>query len=196
MITMALGLALAGFVAWMILRARRRLRQATQEAAEREAAFLQDLAAAGVQRPGGPLPAGLPVRPAAPGPGPGPDIPPAPAPNRSLGGGLAYLSAESGRTFRLLKTALPDHEIFPRASLRRILGPHAPGKDLKVDFVVCSADFHPLAVVDLMGPEDLPPVIALKTERLAAAGVTYVRWEGQALPEVAQVPEILLGSHP
>lgn len=192
MITMALGLALAGFIAWMIFRARRRLRQATQEAAEREAAFLQDLAVARARSPGDEVPAGQPLRPAALVPAP--DIPRGPVPNRGRGGGLAYLSAESGRTFRLLRAALPDHEVFPRASLRRILGPHAPGKDLKVDFVVCSADFHPVAVVDLVGPEDLPPVIALKAERLAAAGVTYVRWEGQALPGAAQVPEILLGS--
>jgi hypothetical protein len=188
MLTTLVAIALAGFIAWTLLRARRRLREASSEAAAREAAFLQDLASAGVARPAEPTRADPPAGPVAvPEPAPGP----APKPGR--GGGLAYLSAEGGRAFRLLRTALPDHEVFPRASLRRILGPLAPGKDLRVDFVVCSADFRPVAVVDLVGAEDLPPVVALKSERLAAAGVAYARWDGQALPSPARAAEILLG---
>lgn len=183
---------LLGFIGWLVFRARGRLRRAEDEARAREAAFLQDLAQARSEVPARPA-AG---RAAAPG---GAAVPASPEPVTGGGagvsgpGGVAYLSAESARTFRLLRTALPDHEIFPRASLRRILGPLAPGKDLKVDFVVCSAEFHPVAVVDLAGPEDMPPVVALKSERLAAAGVTYARWDGQALPAVGSVAESLLG---
>lgn len=192
MVTTLVAIALAGFIAWALLRARRRMRQASAEAAAREAAFLQDLAAAGVRRPVEPARSGPAARPAAPVAAP--EHSPGPAPQPGRGGGLAYLSAEGGRTFRLLRTALPEHEVFPRASLRRILGPLAPGKDLGVDFVVCSADFRPVAVVDLVSAEDLPPVVALKSERLAAAGVAYARWDGQALPSPARAAEILLGS--
>jgi len=186
MVSFLLAVGLIGFVGWLILRARGRLRRATDEARAREAAFLQDLAAAqaGVRPP--PVPTG----PASPPPTSGPPLA-APAGTSTAAGGATYLAAEAARTFRLLKAALPDHEVFPRASLRRILGPHAPGKDLEVDFVVCSADFHPVAVVDLVGPDDLPPVVALKSERLAAAGVAYFRWDGQALPSATRVAEIL-----
>jgi len=173
---------LACVIGWLVLRVRKKLRRAGDEARDREAAFIENvgLAPETASRAVSPVPRLTVPQPAKRDSG---------VTSTPVG---AYLSAPSAVAFRLLKTALPGHEIFPRASLRRILGPLAPAKDLTVDFVVCAADFRPVAVVDLVAPDDLPPVVALKAERLAAAGLAYARWDGQALPDVAGVAEWVL----
>jgi hypothetical protein len=184
MMSFLLMVGVIGFVGWLLWRARNKLRRTEEEARARETAFVQNLGLSS-ERASQAAPVALVAAPMAP-------VAVAAASAGATPAG-AYLSAQNARAFRLLKTALPQHEIFPRGSLRRILGPLAPGKDLKVDFVVCSAEFRPVAVVDLVAPDDLPPVVALKTERLAAAGVAYARWDGQDLPSAASVAETLLG---
>ena len=175
--------AVVGFVGWLILRARNKLRRAAEEARAREAAFVDALGSARLQAP-----------PPAPVRAPAVGAPAVPAPAAFVGAGVgAYLSGNGAQAFGLLKAALPEHEIFARGSLQGVLGPLAPGKDLKVDFVVCAADFRPVAVVDLVTPDDLPPVVTLKAERLMSAGIAYVRWDGQALPTATQVADSLLG---
>jgi hypothetical protein len=174
-------------VGWLILRVRNKLQRAAEEARAREAAFVDALGSARLQAS---PPAPAPARASAVA---APVVPSPPAlVGAGAGGALrAYLSDNGAQAFWLLKAALPEHEIFPRGSLQGVLGPLAPGKDLKVDFVVCSADFRPVAVVDLVATDDLPPVVTLKAERLMAVGIAYVRWDGQALPSAAQVAEMV-----
>lgn len=187
MVSFLLTIGIAGFVFWLILRARSKLRRGAEEARARETAFLNDLAAA-------PKPPPDPVRAAPPagtaGLGVAARVVPPAAATLAAGPG-AYLPAPAAGVFRLLRAALPGHEIFPGGSLRRVLGPLAPGKDLPVDFVVCTADLRPVAVVDLAAPDDLPPVVTLKAERLASAGLAYARWDGAALPAAAEVATLL-----
>lgn len=182
----AVLLAAAGWLAWRI---RTNLRRVREEARAREAAFLQELAdarRAGVQRP--PLATGKPLPPESPPTGSGASSPPALPPSK---GPLPYLAGHQAKAFALLKAGVPGHEIFPRASLRSLLGAHALGKDLTLDFVICTPALRPIAVVDLITQEDMAPVVALKSERLAAAGLRYVRWEAAALPPVDRVAELL-----
>jgi hypothetical protein len=186
MMSFLLTAGILALFGWLILRVRSKLRQAREAALAREAAFLGDLGGAQARV----SPAASTARRTTEGAG-------LPRGTAGAAAGVrlaaAYLSPAAGGALRHLRAALPEHEIFPRASLQRILGPLAPGKDLEVDFLVCDLSFRPVAVVDLMGPEDLPPVVALKAERLAAAGVAYARWDGGALPEAAAVAAALLG---
>lgn len=182
MVSVLLVVSVIAVVVWLLLRARSKLHQASEDARARELAFMENL---GRQQERAPQGAPAALAPAA--------LVPLPASASAVGAAPAgtYLSEPSARAFRLLKSALPGHEIFPRGSLRRVLGPLAPGKDLKVDFVLCSADLRPVAVVDLAAPDDLAPVIALKAERLAAAGVAYARWDADALPSANEVARML-----
>lgn len=186
MVSFLVVAGVVGVVGWLVLRARGKFRRAAEEARAREAEFLQHLAVLGnppAEEPPSVKPAVASVDGAQPV-----------ASRVTTAGRVGYLSMEHGRAYRLLRVALPDHDVFPRASLRRILGPLAPGKDLRVDFVICAGEFRPVAVVDLIGAEDLPPVVALKSERLAAAGVGYARWDGQSLPSPEEVATSLLGN--
>lgn len=182
MVSVLLGVGVVAVVIWLLLRARNKLRQASEQARARELAFMEGLGRQQERVP--------PAAPAALAPAPL-ALSPASASAAAAAPSGAYLSEPSARAFRLLKSALPGHEIFPRGSLRRVLGPLAPGKDLEVDFVLCSADLRPVAVVDLVAPDDLAPVIVLKAERLAAAGVAYARWNADALPSADEVVQVL-----
>ncbi len=182
MVVVVLGV---GF--WLALRARNSLKRQQEDAAEREKAFLATLASA----PSEPSPIGGSGEGLARGPAVRQTALASPIPQQ----GVSYLSTEAGLVFRMLKSACPADEVFPRGSLRRILGPAALGKDIRVDFVVCTPDFKPKAVVDIARPDDLPAVIALKKERLAAAGVSYGRWDPAALPGVEELGAFLSGAN-
>lgn len=190
MVQILIFMVILGALGWLGWRSWANVRRAREAAKAREEAFLRALASGQSGEPK--LPFELP--------GDRPSLTPlqgAPAPiNRgdSAGGGLApYLVGAHAKAFGRLKATLPNHEIFPRASLRMVLGPHAVGKDLGLDFVICSPSLRPVAVVDLVTGEDLPPVVALKTERLAAAGLRYIRWDAEALPSVEEAAEGLGG---
>ncbi|MBL8447183.1 MAG: hypothetical protein JNJ44_07190 [Zoogloeaceae bacterium] len=175
--------ALLAIAVWLFLRARNGVRQQQVEAAGREKAFLAELAVPAAEAPHVPRSVGgLPRVPNG-----------TPKSVNGAAGGGPYLSGNSAKVFRLLKLACPGHEVFPGSSLQKILGTAAPGKDLPLDFVVCAADFMPVAVVDQVRADDLPPVIALKKECLGAAGVRYARWDVVDLPSPAEAKAILVG---
>jgi hypothetical protein len=198
MLTGALVLGFLMVAGWLLLRAFRRHAAAKAEAQAREAAFVQALTAGvGGSGTGKPPSAGQPRAPVAPGntrqalkPAPQPPAAPPPAP---ADGPVAYLDADGRAVFSALRAALPKHEVFPCASLQRVVGTQALGKDLPLDFVVCDAALAVLAAVDLERADDLPPVVGLKTERLRAAGVRYVRLPAQAMPAAERLRSVVLG---
>ncbi|MCZ4306512.1 DUF2726 domain-containing protein [Zoogloeaceae bacterium G21618-S1] len=100
-----------------------------------------------------------------------------------VGARPAYLDAVRATAYRRLRAALPAHEVFPRASLRRAAGLEAIEKDALLDFVVCTSALVPVAAVDLVRGERALSADAVKRETLERAGVRYARWQHDALPD-------------
>lgn len=156
---------LAG-LAWRWIR---RYQERRQAAEAREAAFLASLAAVREGDAVGPRAArpaaasgGRPLEGAASGPGPQP---------------RAYLKSSEAQVYRALQGALPEVSIFPRGSLRRVLGPDGLAKDIRVDFVLCDRDLVTRGVVDLENPQEARALVEFKAERLTQARIAYVRWD-------------------
>jgi hypothetical protein len=114
-------------------------------------------------------------------------------------GGLIYL---------LLRTGLPDHEIFANLTLADVasVGAQWQGfereqrarrlQQTRVDFVVCTRRLQPVAVVmlreavaDAAGAERL----RFTEECLTAAGVRHVSFDPAALPRHGELPALVLG---
>ena len=95
--------------------------------------------------------------------------------------GRPYLDRAQAAAFIRLRRAFPDHEVFPRASLRRAAGLERIDKDALLDFVVCTRELVPVAAIDLM--RGAPPMAeAQKRTLLTEAGVRYARWPVDAMP--------------
>ncbi len=111
------------------------------------------------------------------------------------GSGRGYLNRTHQIVWRWLRAGLPEHEIFARGSLRRVVGRDRIEKDMRLDFVVCNADFEVLAAIDLgregshdMSSRDLSGhdvSRATKRDALAAVGVRYACWDASHLPDKA-----------
>ena len=113
--------------------------------------------------------------------------------------------------YLLLKTGLPDHVVFARATLASVLeaGPGLSGfsRDeqarrlaaLTVDFVVADRNMRPLAVVELAAADQgsvAQTDRASARTRLAAAGVRYVELDARALPRKDGIRVAVLGDAP
>ncbi|MDY0012173.1 MAG: DUF2726 domain-containing protein [Rhodocyclaceae bacterium] len=171
--------AVAVGLGWLVWRTVRRAREARRAAEEREAVFLASLATPRpVPREDKTVPTLLAPRI---------DVLPPAADAGLARAGRPYLSRAEGLIFRALKEAFPVLNVFPRASLRRVLGGEALAKDLRVDFVVCGADLTTRAVVDLARAEEARAVADFKAERLTRAGVGYLRVDGQQPPSADEL---------
>ena len=110
--------------------------------------------------------------------------------------------------YLLLKTGLPDHAVFARATLASILdaGPGLSGiaRDeqvrrlaaLTVDFVVADRNMQPVAVVELAAADQgnvAETDRAATRTRLAAAGVRYVELDARTLPRKEGIRAVVLG---
>ena len=113
------------------------------------------------------------------------------------------LDPHQAQLFRLLKTALPDHEVLAHVSLMAMIEvpPAVPGPEREprlralaqhvVDCVVCGNDMRVITAVDLAaggGAES-----RFKSECLKAAGVRYVCVDPAALPKSEEVRALVLG---
>ena len=98
------------------------------------------------------------------------------------GQGRPYLDRRHALVFRWLRTSLPDHEVLPRASLRRVVGRERVEKDMMLDFALCNPALEVVAVVDLDLGEHATAAFDFKREALEAVGVKYARWNPERLP--------------
>ena len=168
-----LALVLALFVGVAIYVRERRADQREAEQA-REAAFLLDVTggvAADADAPSARLAAG------------DDNVAEAVAPVPVAGAGRGYLDRSHAVVYRWLRTQLPDYEVFPRASLRRVAGRGRVGKDLMLDFALCNAALEVVAVVDLNGDAAGASVAAFKRDVLDEVGVKYALWDPRHLPD-------------
>lgn len=188
------AIVVLGAAGWGMLRWRRAHDLHRARAAEREAAFMAMLA--GAKQAGKPEDAqakdSLPAAAQAVAPlAREAQQPSSAAANSPLGLQQPYLGARDRLLYLSLRSALPKHEVFLHGSLQRVLGARAPAKDLPLDAVICDARLRPVAVVDLVREDDLPPVVSLKQERLQQQGIAYWRWDAQHLPRPAEIAALL-----
>lgn len=191
------------FIGWRLWRLYDKRRTAREAGVAREAALLAEMAvfkgvgggvadAAGRGRPVSPA-SGQPAGAQAPRPAvqrpevQRPELAPAGVPEgraqeRLQAATGAYLSRRQTLVYRLLRLAWAEGEVFPRASLRGVLGPDAVGKDLRLDFVLCDQALRVVAAVDVVRDGDLSAVEQLKREKLGAAKIVYLRLDAAALP--------------
>lgn len=110
--------------------------------------------------------------------------------------------------FERLREALPQHLVFPQVELSRVIGITAKGKGRQawfnringksLDFVICDANMHVLAAVEL---DDSTHESASQRERdevkdraCASAGMTLVRWRRKTLPSPTGIRAAVLGA--
>lgn len=94
------------------------------------------------------------------------------------------LSREERVVYALLKTAVPEYEVLVQVDSRKLLRSLDYGTFQNLDFVVCSKDFRPVAVVILDRPDD--PFVTSRSRglaNLASVGVKLAHWRVEQLPD-------------
>jgi uncharacterized protein DUF2726 len=160
---------------------------------------------------GAPAPA-LRATPAAPSATPVPAPPSMPAPAAVPAAGAAavrerFLGQHETLLYLLLKTGLPDHEIFANVSLASVMALPASGGEreqqlrrlapYQLDFVVCNKSMHVVAVVDIetAGGADAAGIQQFKADYLKGAGIRLVRVNPAAMPRRDQVRGLVIGGN-
>lgn len=133
---------------------------------------------------------------------------PAPAAVPAAGAAAArerFLGQHETLLYLLLKTGLPDHEIFANVSLASVMALPASGGEreqqlrrlapYQLDFVVCDKSMHVVAVVDIetAGGADAAGIQQFKADYLKRAGIRLVRVNPAAMPRRDQVRGLVIG---
>jgi uncharacterized protein DUF2726 len=118
-----------------------------------------------------------------------------------------FLGQHETLLYLLLKTGLPDHEIFASVSLASVMALPAGAAEreqqlrrlapYQLDFVVCDKSMHVVAVVDMetAGGADAAGVQQFKADYLKRAGIRLVRVNPAAMPRRDQVRGLVVGGN-
>jgi hypothetical protein len=182
-------------------------KSAAREAAsqQRFAELLREQAAAS----GRPVPApatAAPAPPATPVPHVAPAPPaPAPVPAAAAAARERFLGQHETLLYLLLKTGLPDHEIFANVSLASVAALPAAASEreqqlrrlspYQLNFVVCDKSMRIVAAVDIEagGGADAAGIQQFKADYLKRAGIRLVRVNPTAMPRREQVRGLVVG---
>lgn len=116
-----------------------------------------------------------------------------------------FLGQPETLLYYLLKTGLPDHEIFANVPLASVIGFPANGNEreqqlrrlapYQLDFVVCDKNMRIIAAVDVEagGAADAAGVQQFKADSLKQAGIRLVRVSPAAMPRRDQVRALISG---
>ena len=183
-----------------------RKKSAAREAAsqQRFAELLREQAAASGRPVPAPAtaaraPAQAPISHAAP-------APPAPAPAAVAAAARErFLGQHETLLYLLLKTGLPDHEIFANVSLASVAALPAAASEreqqlrrlspYQLNFVVCDKSMRIVAAVDIeaAGGADAAGIQQFKADYLKRAGIRLVRVNPAAMPRRDQVRGLVVG---
>jgi hypothetical protein len=138
---------------------------------------------------------------------------PARPPAREAGSSPAFAARERllGETeallYRLLRSGLPDHEIFAQVPLSAVVGvPEAiAGAERerrvqwlarqRLDFVICDRDFRVIAAVEVEAPDAADASARqARVQCLKAAGIRFVRLDPAAPPAYEALRALVCGS--
>jgi hypothetical protein len=183
-----------------------------KKTAAREAAAQQRFSellreqATGSGRPAAAVPA-TPVSTAASVSAAAPAIP-APAPSAATGAAAArerFLGQHETLLYLLLKTGLPDHEIFANVALASVVALPSSASEREqqlrrlapylLDFVVCDKSMRVVAAVDFetAGGAEAAGIQQFKADYLKRAGIRLVRVNPAAMPRRDQVRGLVVG---
>jgi len=195
-------LAAAAVIAYSIWNYRKKA--AAREAASRQR--VEELLRA--QTPAHPRTATAPAAvPAAASPAPASAPPAAAAPPTAAAPPARerFLGQPETLLYYLLKTGLPDHEIFANVPLASVIGSPASGNEreqqlrrlapYQLNFVVCDKSMRIIAAVDVEagGAADAAGVQQFKADSLKQAGIRLVRVSPAAMPRRDQVRALISG---
>ena len=118
-----------------------------------------------------------------------------------------FLGQPETLLYYLLKTGLPDHEVFANVSLAAVVGVAASGHDreqqlrrlapYQLDFAVCDKSMHIVAAIEVESAAAADPAVPhVKAEILKQAGIRFVRINPAASPRRDQVRELVIGVQP
>ena len=116
----------------------------------------------------------------------------------------AFLAGPNKLLYLVLRTALPDHQIFPNVRLAdalQIAGqpptPQARAQlaQARVDFVVCNKQLAVVALVDISDGNRADDVLKRQIEpQINAAGSRYLRVAPTAIPKPAEARSLVCGA--
>lgn len=131
---------------------------------------------------------------------------PAPVPAPAAGAARErFLGQHETLLYLLLKTGLPDHEIFANVSLALVAALPPAGSEreqqlrrlapYQLDFVVCDKNMHIVAAVDFetAGGADAAGLQQFKADYLKRVGIRLVRVNPMAMPKRDQVRALVIG---
>ena len=116
-----------------------------------------------------------------------------------------FLGQRETLVYLLLKTGMPDHQIFAGVTLASVISVPGVGFDREqqlrrlsaylLDFVVCDRNMRIIAVVDMEAPgsADATGMERYKSDCLTAAGVRLVRINPMSLPPRDAIRGLILG---
>src|SRR5262245_32779691 len=131
--------------------------------------------------------------------------PPALAPAAPAAIRERFLGQHETLLYLLLKTGLPDHEIFASVSLASVTTLPATGGEreqqlrrlapYQLDFVVCDKNMHIVAAVDIetAGGADAAGIHQFKSDYLKGVGIRLVRVNLTAMPRRDQIRGLVIG---
>lgn len=132
-----------------------------------------------------------------------------PAPVSAPAAGAArgrFLGQHETLLYLLLKTGLPDHEIFANVSLAAVAALPAVASEreqqlrrlapYQLNFVVCDKNMHIVAAVDFetAGGADTAGIQQFKADYLKGTGIRLVRVNPTAMPKRDQLRALVVGS--
>ena len=116
----------------------------------------------------------------------------------------SFLAGPNKLLYLVLRTALPDHQIFPNVRLAdalQIAGqpptPQARAQlaQARVDFVVCNKELAVVALVDISDGNRADDVLKRQIEpQINAAGGRYLRVAPTAIPRPAEARSLVCGA--
>ncbi|MCX9157210.1 hypothetical protein OPU71_13850 [Niveibacterium sp. 24ML] len=181
-ISFLLLLLIVAFGFWVIRRSFRAIGESQRLASTREAEFLQSAAGRVPTATMGALPT-LPI---------GASLPGASVQAKDT----ELLEREERLVYLLLRVALPEYEVLVHVGSHKI---NARARDYGLgvlDFVVCSKDFRPLAIVVLDRAEASSghPLRSRALAELATCGLKLAHWRTDRLPNRTDVRAWMLDS--
>lgn len=119
-----------------------------------------------------------------------------------------FLGQAESLLYYLLKSGLPDFEVFAGVSLARVVGASGEGREreqqlrrlaqYQLDFVICDKSMQVVAVVEVESAAGAGPAgdQRFKSDLLKQAGIRLVRINPAALPQRGQIRTLIDGASP
>jgi len=177
----------ASFLVWDYRRKTAQREAASQERFEQMFKGKAAVAPASGSVPAAVVPAAAPVAASS-------AVPKAPSVATKVPARERFIGQPETLIYYLLKTGVPDHEVFANVTLASVVGAPGTGSEreqqlrrlsqYQLDFVICDKRMRIVAVVDVDTPAgvDAASELRVKSDYLGGAGIRFVRINPTSLP--------------